>query len=509
MTVQAHSTTRALGEGKLRRDHEAGIIDSMPETLRADVAVIGSGPGGAITACLLAEAGRDVLMIEEGPYLPLGTCKAFSVDEMIQKYRAGGLTVAMGPTKVAYVEGRCVGGGSEINSGLYHRTPPEILKNWRREFGVEALQYADLEPHFEACERDLSISHLPGPAPAASLKLHEGASRLGWKSLEVPRWYRYDPPTEGSTESRGVRQSMTATYIPRALRAGCRLLPGTRVDRIRRSGSRWQLRGTLRPEDKPRQSVRIEAGTLFVCGGAIQTPALLRRSGITRNIGNSLRMHPTVKVIARFPDEVNSTRMDVPVHQVKEFAPRFSFGCSISSPGHLALGLTDHSSRLADLPGSWRHMATYYAMITGQGSGTLRVIPGSRDPFVRYRLAPEDLGDLSVALRNLCRVLFEAGAVELFPSIGGVEPLRSLDDLARLPSVLPQSRTNLMTIHLTSSCPLGENQQRCAADSHGRIHGIEGLHIADASLLCTPPSVNPQGSIMAIARRNALEFLDR
>ena len=91
--------------------------------LRAEIVVIGSGPGGAITACLLAEAGRDVLLVEEGANLPLTSCEPFSMEEMVQKYRNGGQTVALGKNTISYVEGRCVGGGSEINSGLYHRTP--------------------------------------------------------------------------------------------------------------------------------------------------------------------------------------------------------------------------------------------------------------------------------------------------------------------------------------------------------------------------------------------------
>ena len=79
------------------------------ELQKTDVAVLGSGPGGSMTACLLAEAGREVTLIEEGPHLGLDSCPPFSRDEMIQKYRNGGLTVALGRTKVAYVEGRCVG----------------------------------------------------------------------------------------------------------------------------------------------------------------------------------------------------------------------------------------------------------------------------------------------------------------------------------------------------------------------------------------------------------------
>lgn len=472
------------------------------QSLRTEVAVIGSGPGGAVTACLLAEAGRDVVLIEEGPYLPLEVTTPFTLDEMTAKYRNGGVTVAMGATKVAYVEGRCVGGGSEINSGLYHRTPPEILEVWRKDFQVDGLSDADLRPHFEACERDVAVSYLPGAASPASLKLHEGARRMGWKSLEVPRWFRYDRPhrPDGPRAVKGDRQSMTRTFIPRALSAGCRLVPETRARSLRRVGDRWRISCN---------TAEVEASTVFVCGGAIQTPTLLRRSGIARNVGNTLRMHPTVKVVARFPEDVNALDMEVPVHQVKEFAPRFSFGCSISSPPYLALGLADHPARLDEVGTHWPRMAVYYAMITGAGSGSVRGVPGYHDPLVRYTITPSDLGDLALALRELCRLLFAAGAEVLYPSVGGSEPLSSEAELDRIPAHLPKGRTSLMTIHLFSSCPMGENPRLCATDSFGKVHGVDGLHIADASLLCTAPSVNPQGSIMAVARRNALKFLGK
>ena len=104
-----------------------------PEHVRAEIAVIGSGPGGSVTAAMLAEAGRDVVLIEEGPNLPLDGYEPYSRQEMADKYRNGGLTVAMGRPNVTYVEACCVGGGSEINSGLYHRTPAEVLRAWTLE----------------------------------------------------------------------------------------------------------------------------------------------------------------------------------------------------------------------------------------------------------------------------------------------------------------------------------------------------------------------------------------
>ena len=499
------------------------VLGAPPNELRAEIVVIGSGPGGAITACLLAEAGRDVLLVEEGEFLSLDSCQPFSQGEMLQKYRNGGQTVALGRNKIAYVEGRCVGGGSEINSGLYHRTPPEILDRWRKEFQVDGLTDADLAPHFESCERDVSVSPLPGPAPIASLKLHDGASKLGWKSLEVPRWFQYPrgsrpeeaqtfaPETDQSlltsaaTGLGGKRQSMTETYIPRFLRAGGKLLPNARALRIRSEGAGWLVEA----KHKSTVAIRVTAENLFLCAGAIHTPALLRRSGITSHIGNSLQIHPTVKIVARFNEPVNSADMGVPVHQVKEFAPRISFGCSISSPAYLALGLIDHPAAARETNQTWKNSAIYYAMITSEGRGTVRTLPGIRDALVRYALTQNDRRNLAEGLRKLSQLLFATGATELYPSLTRGLVLRCDRDRCKIPELLPEGLANLMTIHLFSSCPMGEDRSRCATDSFGRVHGFKNLFVNDASLLCTAPGVNPQGSIMAIARRNALRFLSK
>ena len=59
-----------------------------------------------------------------------------------------------------------------------------------------------------------------------------------------------------------------------------------------------------------------------------------------------------------------------------------------------------------------------------------------------------------------------------------------------------------MTIHLFSSCPIGERRDHCVANSFGKVFGYDGLYISDGSILPTAPGVNPQGTIMALAHRN-------
>jgi choline dehydrogenase-like flavoprotein len=147
-------------------------------------------------------------------------------------------------------------------------------------------------------------------------------------------------------------------------------------------------------------------------------------------------------------------------------------------------------------------MAVYYCASTG-GRGSVRHLPGYRDPLVRYQLDGYDLRELAAGLLDLCRCLFAAGACTLYPCMPGAPVLRNEADLRLLPDCLSPARANLMTVHLFSTCPMGNRRDRATADSFGRVHGHSDLWIADASLLPGPPGVNPQGTVMAIARRNA------
>ena len=114
-------------------------MKSVPSEIRTEILVIGSGAGGALTATLLAEGGKDVLLVEEGPWIPPGSLRPFSAPEMHRQYRNGGITPALGAPPVPYVEGRCVGGGTEINSALYHRPPPDALARWTERWKVRDL----------------------------------------------------------------------------------------------------------------------------------------------------------------------------------------------------------------------------------------------------------------------------------------------------------------------------------------------------------------------------------
>lgn len=469
--------------------------------LVTDVLVIGSGAGGATTAALLAEAGFDVVVVEEGPWVEQDEVRPFSLEQMDRQYRSGGVTVALGLPSIAYTEGRCAGGGTEVNSGLYFRPPADLIERWRAEYSIDDLVLDEIDQIADEIETTLSVSTVPGRATPASERLRCGAVQLGWRQSEIPRWMTYPPGGDAVT---GARQSMTRTYLPRAVAAGARMVVGCRVDRLVSLGSR-ALAAEVTHADGSTGTIRCRH--VFVCGGAIQSPALLQRSGIRGLVGRSLAVHPTVKLAARFADQVNVPD-DVPVHQVKEFAPDLSFGGSASHPGLVALALSDQWSTFAPAVVDWPRMSVYYAAITSQGRGTVHAVPGLRDPLVTYRLSRRDRALLGSGLARLSLLMLEAGADAVFPSFRGAPCVRTRADLAEMTQRFSAAKAGVMTVHLCSTVPLGEDRRRCAADSFGRVHGTTNVWVNDASLLPTAPGVNPQATVMAIATRNARRFIE-
>lgn len=462
----------------------------------AEVLVIGSGAGGATTAAILAEAGCDVLVVEEGDWVEQGSVVPFSLDQMDRQYRSGGVTVALGRPSIAYTEGRCAGGGTEVNSGLYRRPSPSTLERWRTGWSIVDFTDDEFFANCDEIEAALSVQTVPGRHTPASERLRRGAAALGWDHDEIPRWMSYP---EGGDAASGQRQSMTRTYLPRATAAGARLLCGIRVDRLICDRGRAFRAEATGPGGAP---VTIDFDRVVVCGGAIQTPALLQRSGFRGLVGRGLAVHPTVKLAARFDEAVNVAD-DVPVHQVKEFSPDISFGGSASQPGLVALALTDSWATMRDAVTAWNEIAVYYAAITSEGRGRVVALPGITDPLVTYRLTRRDQALLGQGLARLALVMLEAGAVEVFPSFRGAPIVRNRSDLADLTSGFRASAASVMTVHLCSTVPMGDDPRRSAADSYGRLHGTENVYVNDASLLPDAPGVNPQASVMAVALRNA------
>jgi choline dehydrogenase-like flavoprotein len=349
--------------------------------------------------------------------------------------------------------------------------------------------------------------------PASTQVFARGIEAMGWRYQEVPRTVkncRGDNTCASGCRS-GAKQSMARTLLPAAERSGVRILTGCRATMLLRKGS--HITGVLvelTHEDGSSSLARLEAEHVFVCAGPTGTPALLRRSGIKYHVGDTLRVHPMLKVAAQFKEPLDAQASVLPLLQVKEFWPELSIGGSFYSSGHLALLLSDNWPETSWAMSDARNIGVWYVAVKGNGKGSVRPsVMGDGAPIIRYEVSNEDLRHLSNGLARLASLLLAAGAQQVFPSVHGLASIRSkLDAIRWLDELLPRSAVSLTTVHAFSSCPIGERRERCAADSFGRVYGYEGLYINDASMLPDSPGVNPQGTVMALARRNALRFAD-
>ena len=472
-----------------------------------EVLVIGSGPGGASTAAMLAEAGQDVLLVEEGKHLHVDSSPDHSLTQMEEKWRSGGLTAALGNPKVTYIEGRCVGGASESNAGLFHPPMPDGLNEWQAQYEINDFGPDALAPHLEAVVDAIGVSSRPNGFSPASDRLAAGADAMGWSWTEIKRFWKYSTDDDGKMV--GHRRSMTETMIPRALAAGARLMSQIRVERlVCKSGRALSAVAMQSRNGEPSERVRISFQRVVICAGAVQTPMILRKSGFRGGVGDALTLNPMVRIVARFPEPVNRPAFGVPVVQIEEFKPAMTLGCSYSAPPHLAMWFEGSPADVRKNLEDWERMAVFYVKICGKGRGTVRQTPVRGAALVRYHTHRDDFLAMSMGLSRLAKALFAAGAEEVHSPLPGAPPLHSQAECDALQGILSPRNSSLSAIHLHSTVRMGENRNLCAADSHGKLHAARNIWVNDSSLLPTSPGVNPQATILAIARRNVLRWLD-
>src|SRR5258705_97458 len=159
---------------------------------------------------------------------------------------------------------------------------------------------------------------------------------------------------------------MSRSVLRQAEAAGARVLAGSRVLLLpRRQGRVEGAVASVTGPDGTDQVVRIEADQVFVCAGPTETPALLQRSGIRYHVGNTLRIHPYLKVAARFREVIDAEASVLPLLQVKEFGPDLSLGGAYFTRGHLAMTLSENWPVARGEMAHHRHFAQYYGRVYG------------------------------------------------------------------------------------------------------------------------------------------------
>lgn len=487
------------------------------ESIECDVAVVGSGAGGAAAACVLAEAGYDVAVIEAGGDPRHDHREGEVMPSLGRFYRDGGLTIAAGRPAIPIPVGRVLGGTTVVNSGTCFRAPDEVLEDWRERSGIEWA--TDLAGTYEGAERMLHVRRLEPDEMGMNGNLAmRGAEALGVSGRPLDRNAGRCVQCSGCPLGCPIdaKRSMRVTYLPRAKAAGARLVTGTEAIRLvvekgRCVGIEAEMKGRDREHlpDFP-LPYSIRAKQVVLAGGALGTPELLQRSGLGGPmVGRGLHVHPATWVGARYAEPVRGWQGVMQSYYIDEWKSRGLFLEATFTP--LAFGG-------AWLPGvgaefqrgirDFDHVGSIGVHLTDRASNG-RVLLGNDGPGLSYRLAREEAARIAFGIARAAEIHFAAGAVEVYPNIAGLPRLLP-GQLDRIdPSRIRGRDLRLEAFHPMSTARIDPDPRRGVCAPDGSVHGVEGLYVADASLFPGAVGVNPMMTVIAMATRIAEMIVER
>jgi choline dehydrogenase-like flavoprotein len=498
--------------------------------LEGDVAIVGTGAGGAISAEILARAGLRVVMVEEGAY---NTAQDFTLREVptfARLYQDG----AVRPTRdgaLSVVQGRTVGGSTTVNWTSSFRTPEPTLQHWQQSHGIEGLGHEDLAPWFEAIEERLHIA--PWEVHNANnALLARGAEQLGWRHGVIRRNVRNCVSLGycGLGCPVDAKQSMAVTAIPDALDHGAVLATRVRAERLQLSGDRvtaieglaLDARG-VRPTGR---RVWLRAPWVIVAAAAINSPALLMRSAVPDphgRLGTRTFLQTHNYSLAFMPEPVNSFYGAPQSIYTDQFTWRdgvtgragFNMEAAGAQPVVSMNFWKEVGTEMADFA---RRLPHLHVLVSQIRDGFHPDSPGGevhlRDDgsaVLDYPINDFIWDGVRSSYLAMAECQFAAGAESVHPACSDATTYRSWGEArAAIPALrLRSPNVFLNSTHPLGGCAMGGEPRTSVVDASGRHHQVMNLAVFDGSVFPTSLGVNPCLSIYALAARNATALAAR
>jgi choline dehydrogenase-like flavoprotein len=474
---------------------------------RVDVVIVGTGPGGAAAARVLAQAGARVLLLEEGP--PEMRFARNQGHTMRYHMQEGGAMVAQGNAYTPIAAGRGVGGGSLINSAIAWRCPDKVLDGWTPVLGTERFSAAAMRPVYDELWELLGIwPTRPEIAGANNDLIVRGVRALG---LDGGYLQRATPGCVGcgvcyfGCPSLG-KASVNLNLLVEAVEAGARILADTKVEGFLLEGDRCVgVTGTMRDPDTGVAGgrVTVRAQHVVVAAGGIGTPRLFHASGLAEWLGpatgKGLHVHPGNAVLGLTDERIELWKGATQgayfhVPEDEGILPH-----TFSAPPEVCVGAMnaigpDAKRAIADLP----HLCGLVVMISDKGGGTVGAYGDGR-AAITYDFEADDLSRIRLGMWHAARVLLAGGAREVFAPIFGTGRYTSAEALAAAIADKPPKDWTMYAAHPMSTCRMGTDPATSVLRADGRTHALEGLYVMDSSIFPTSLGVNPSITTMALA----------
>jgi len=491
---------------------EAKHINDKKIKLKADVVVVGSGAGGAVSAYELAKAGQKVIVLEAGPYIPSNQFSEMLAVGMGQLYQDQG-----GQSNTAkdftILQGSCVGGSTVVNATVCFRTPDYYLKLWSKEYGTNNLTTESLTPYFEKVEKNLSIRR------AVREEMSDDANLLvdGCEKANIPwkasrRNVRFCALTgaclSGCVTDR--KQSMLVTYLPWAIAHGATVYSDTFVTRIsEKNGQVTAVHAEIKDRESgiKKADMEIEATKVILAAGAIQSPLILLRSQIANSsgqVGKNYACHPSLSVTGYIPNLNQDFYGAWHSMYVDEFTLPEQGGyillSGIQDPVEATLNVDPGTGKpFMDHMLESKNLIRVITLIHDRNHGEVTWENGVKK--VKYEMHDKDFPHMIAAMKKAITVLFAAGATKIYlPTSNKTE----INDPSEVDKVLDSlknepARYRYVSYHPQGTCRMGANPKQSVVNPYGESHDVKGLYVADASLLPTSIGYNPQQTVYTLA----------
>ena len=484
----------------------------------ADYVVVGSGAGGAAAAVTLARGGASVCIVEAGPFRMPADYPESVYGAMRDMMDNWGTLLARGRAFWPIVQARLVGGTTVINSAIVVRTPGDIFPLWKEEAGIDDPGLADaVWQEQDDIEVELDVSPTPDVAAGRSnILARQAAEKVGFEGHIINRNVK---DCEGSGQclqgcKGGHKRSTNITYVPETLQKKGQLLSCAPVQKVRFEGNRAiGVEGQFVHPGTKQKGARffVRANKAVIMAASVTwSPVILQKSGVKlKGLGEGFRAHPGCGVFGVYDEQVNmnagATQGWASVHYRDK--PGFKLE-TLSIPlelvaSRLSGGGHELMQRLLEYP----HLAMWVLACRAEAVGTVKAGLFGQ-PNVKYGLGKPDMERMRFALHILAKMHFAMGAKSVITGIYGLPYKLSPDqvDLIKSCSLDPRRWVAICT-HLFGGCMMGADPNRFVCDQNGKVHGYEGLYIGDASQIPTTLGVNPQHTIMALARLRAKHLL--
>jgi choline dehydrogenase-like flavoprotein len=495
----------ALADGSLPEPAGTlGDLEPRGEGEECDVAIVGSGAGGAVAAATLAELGLDVLVLEAGEHYDRESYPTDRLEAITELYRDAGLTIAEGRPPIPVPVAKTLGGTTVINSGTCFRAPESVLASWRCDHGVSwAL---DLDEDFAEAEEFLRVTQLDPERMGRNGQLAmEGAAAIGASGAPIHR--NAGDCVQCSSCPYGcpidAKRGMHVSYLPRAVAAGARVRAGVEATRVLvEDGRAVGLSCTARGGDgRPRAYAVRARRAVIAAGGALGTPELLLRSGLGGpQVGCNFHIHPACWVGARYEEEVRGWEGVMQSFYIDQWEPRVLLEATFTPLAFGAAWLTgtgaEHQRSLLE----FSHVGSIGVHLSDRSAGRIGLGNGGA-LRASYKLTREDADRIAFGIARAAEVHFAAGATEVYPNIPRFGVLKPGDLASFEAARVRPSELRLEAFHPMGTARISADPRQGACAPDGSVRGVRDLYVADASLFPTSVGVNPMMTIIAFAKQ--------